>query len=211
METVTKRPAERAAFGTTGSASDRRRHRRVGVTLLGRFMRADKREFPCKLSDVSVGGAAIHTAAEVELGERIVGTFDHLGCLEGHVVRTFLGGFAIELQATQYKREKLAAQITWLMNRHELGESAEARRHERTAIANSKQAILKLDEGISVPVNVIDFSMSGTSVATNARPPIGQIVQVGKLKGRVVRHHEEGIGIEFLSIQAKDSMPDGLE
>jgi hypothetical protein len=211
MDTVTTRPVERPGFGTADAAIDRRRHRRVSITLPGRCMRADKQEFACKLVDVSVGGAAMHCSAEVEIGERIVATFDHIGCIEGHVVRRFAGGFAIELQATQHKRDKLAGQITWLMNRHELGDTAEARRHERIAIANSKQAMLKLDEGITIPVDVIDFSMSGASIATKARPPIGHAVQIGKLKGKVVRHHSEGIGIEFLSIQSQESVPANLE
>lgn len=211
MDSVTKRPPERAIFGSTETGSDRRRHRRVALSLAGRFMRSDKQEFSCKLIDVSVGGAAIQSAAEVQIGERIIASFDQLGCLEGQVIRTFLGGFAIELQATAHKRDKLVGQISWLMNRHELGDTAEARRHERIAIANSRQVSLKLDEGVTVPVNVIDFSMSGASIATTARPPIGQSVQVGKLKGKVVRHHAEGIGIEFQSVQPPDSMPDGLD
>ena len=210
MDSSVKRPADRAGFGSSATAIDRRRHRRVAVTLLGRFMRANKQEFPCKLVDVSVGGAAIHAAADVDMGERIVATFDHIGCIEGHVVRSFFGGFAIELQATQYKRDKLAGQIAWLMNRHELGDTAEARRHERIAIANSKQATLKLDEGVSISVDIIDFSMSGASIATTARPPIGQHVQIGKLNGRVVRHHDEGFGVEFFSLQPQGTVTDEL-
>lgn len=207
MEIVSKRPIDRTAFGSPLAGVDRRRHRRVAVILLGRFMRANKEEFPCKLVDVSVGGAAVHAPVEVDIGERIVASFDHLGCLEGHVVRIFSGGFAIELQATQYKRDKLAAQITWLMNRHELGEQADVRRHERISIANSKkEAKMKLDEGVVIPVNVLDFSMSGCSIATAARPPLGQLVEIGKLKGRVVRHHHEGIGVEFLSLQSQESV-----
>ena len=204
MDSVGNRPPDRSGFGTgTGNPIDRRRHRRVAITLLGRFMRANKQEFPCKLVDISVGGAAIHTPVEVDTGERIVATFDNLGAIEGHVVRTFAGGFAIELIATQYKRDKLAAQITWLMNRHELGATADVRRHERIAIANSKrEASMKLDEGVVIAVNILDFSMSGASIATTARPPIGHPVQIGKIKAKVVRHHNEGIGVEFLSIRS---------
>lgn len=211
MDFVAKR-VERPAFGSSAApATDRRRHRRVAVTLLGRFMRPNKQEFSCKLVDISVGGAAMYTPVEVEIGERILATFDHIGAIEGHVVRSFPGGFAIELQATQYKRDKLAAQITWLMNRHELGETAEVRRHERIAIANSKkQTTLKLDEGVVISVDVLDFSMSGASIATNARPPLGREVQVGKLKARVVRHHEEGIGVEFMSVQAQETVSGDL-
>ena len=210
MDTLLKRPADRTGFGSSTNTIDRRRHRRVAITLLGRFMRANKQEYPCKLVDISVGGAAIHASVDVDSGERIIATFDHIGCLEGTVVRTFPGGFGIELQATQYKRDKLAGQIAWLMNRHELGDSAEARRHERIAIANSKQAMLKLDEGVTIPVDVIDFSMSGASIATTARPPLGHSVQIGKLKGRVIRHHTEGIGVEFVAVQPPENLPDDL-
>lgn len=205
MESNTTRSADRSALSQPQVALDRRRHRRVTVTLLGRFMRANKQEFPCKLVDVSVGGAAIHTPVEVEVGERIVAYFDHIGGIEGHVVRTYPGGFAIELQATQYKREKLASQITWLINRHELGPAADTRRHERHQMAN-KRAALKLDEGIVVEVNVIDFSMSGASIATEARPALGTAIQLGKLRGKVVRHHEEGIGVEFVDIQNPEAV-----
>ena len=70
---------------------DRRRHKRVAVTLLGRFMRANKQEYPCKLYDISVGGCALMAPVEVESNEKIVAYFDHIGGIEGHVVRTFDG------------------------------------------------------------------------------------------------------------------------
>ncbi|MDH3581341.1 MAG: PilZ domain-containing protein, partial [Hyphomicrobiales bacterium] len=38
---------------------DRRRHQRVNVPLNGRFMRADKQEFPCSVTNVSPGGLAL--------------------------------------------------------------------------------------------------------------------------------------------------------
>ena len=34
-------------------AEERRRHQRVKVNLLGRYMLADRREFPCQVIDVS--------------------------------------------------------------------------------------------------------------------------------------------------------------
>lgn len=191
--------ARRAQTLASRITPDRRRHRRVAVTLLGRFMRANKQEYPCKLVDVSVGGAAMMAPVDVEEGERIVAYFDHIGGLEGTVARVFEGGFAIRFAATQHKREKLAAQLTWLINREELATSDE-RRHERTAPKNS-QSSLKIAEGISVACEVLDVSISGALVATEARPPIGSEVTLGKLRGKVVRHHARGIGIAFLDIQ----------
>ena len=183
---------------------DRRRHKRVSVTLLGRFMRANKQEYPCKLYDMSVGGAAMMSPVTVELEERIVAYFDHVGGLEGTVVRVFDGGFAIRFQATQHKREKLAALLTWLINRDELG-GLEERRHERIVPKNSSSS-LRLGEDLVVACNVIDVSISGASIGTEARPAIGQEVLLGKLRARVVRHHEVGVGVEFLDIQAPTAL-----
>jgi hypothetical protein len=185
-------------------AVDRRRHKRVALTLLGRFMRANKQEYPCKLIDISVGGVAMNSPVELEVGERIVTYFDHLGGLEGRVVRVFPGGFAIELTATQHKREKLAAQITWLMNRNDL-DAASERRHERFATPN-KLSSLNLGGGVALPAKILNLSVSGASVATDARPAIGTEVVIGRLRARVARHHAEGIGVEFSDIQNPDAL-----
>lgn len=185
-------------------APDRRRHKRFSLSLLGRFMRANKQEFPCRLNDISVGGAALMSPVEVELGERIVAYLDEIGGIEGEVVRLFEGGFAISLKASQHKREKLAAQITWLINKEELGGSF-GRRHQRLAVVN-KTSTLKLSDGSSVDCKVLDVSLSGASIGTEARPAIGDIVMFGKLRCKVMRYHDRGIGVQFLDIPDPEAL-----
>ena len=177
---------------------DRRRHKRIAVTLLGRFMRENKEEHPCKLIDISAGGAAIASSVAVPVGERVVAYFDHIGGIEGQVVREFDSGFAFKIHATRHKREKLAAQLTWLTNRAEL--AADGRRHDRITPTNG-ESVLQLAEGIVLTCRVLDVSISGASVATPARPDIGTEVTLGKLRGRVVRHHPQGFGVQFIDIQ----------
>jgi PilZ domain len=178
---------------------DRRRHKRVSITMLGRFMRENKQEYPCKLLDISVGGAAVSAPVTVEMGERVVAYFEHIGGIEGTVVREFDGGFAVKIQATQHKHQKLAAQLTWLANRSELGDIPE-RAHERLVPASSHSS-LQLADGTVLNCRVLDVSISGASVATTARPQIGSEVVLGRLRARVVRHHVEGIGLRFIDIQ----------
>jgi hypothetical protein len=168
------------------------------VTLLGRFMRESKEEHPCKLIDISAGGAAVASATNVPIGERIVAYFDHIGGIEGEVVRQFDGGFAFKINATRHKREKLAAQLTWLANRAEL--TAEGRRHDRITPRNG-DSTLQLAEGIVLTCRVLDVSISGASIATPARPELGSEVMLGKLRARVVRHHAQGFGVQFIDIQ----------
>jgi hypothetical protein len=133
------------------------------------------------------------------MGERIVAYFDHIGGIEGEVVREIEGGFAFKIVATNHKREKLVAQLIWLANRGELEDEA-GRRHERITPKDS-ESTLHLAEGIVLACRVLDFSISGASIATPARPEIGTEVLLGKLRARVVRHHPQGFGVQFIDIQ----------
>jgi hypothetical protein len=46
---------------------------------------------------------------------------------------------------------------------------------------------------------VLDLSLSGVSLKTECRPLIGEMVLIGQTAGRVVRHHENGIALEFVT------------
>jgi hypothetical protein len=187
-------------------AKDKRRHERFELALLGRFMRPNKQEYPCVVRNISVGGAAINSPVDVEVGERIVAYLDFLGGVEGTVVRTFEGGFAIKYTATLHKREKLAAQLTWYMNR-DLLDAEEARRpgHERLQIAD-KEMGLRLADGRLVETSILDISISGASVGIEARPEVGSEVKLGTLRARVMRHHAQGVGLMFLDVQTPESL-----
>ena len=47
------------------------------------------------------------------------------------------------------------------------------------------------------------MSLGGAQVAVEIRPPIGPEVSIGRMSGRIVRHTEEGIGIQFTNIPEK--------
>jgi hypothetical protein len=203
MTTAFQTLKETAVLGAQ-LATDKRRHKRVAITLLGRFMRASRHEYPCRLNDISVGGAAINSPVAVDEGERIVVYFDHIGGLEGSVVRVFEGGFAMQFRTTARKREKLAAQLTWLLNRDVLSGITE-RRHERGSVADQNKTVL-LDTGETVDCEVVDVSISGASLRMDMRPPIGSSLMVGRMRGRVMRHHEHGIGVQFVDIQEPEAL-----
>src|SRR6476619_7778022 len=138
---------------------ERRRFQRVRVDLLGRYMLPDRREFPCQVVNMSPGGMALIAPIAGQPGERVIAYVDHLGRLEGKVARTFENGFAMTISATLRKRDKLAAQLTWLANRQILN-LPEDRRHGRFAPRNP-MARLVLPNGTNVACRVIDLSQSG--------------------------------------------------
>jgi hypothetical protein len=181
---------------------ERRRFQRVSVNLLGRYMLADRREFPCQVVNMSPGGMALIAPVPAEPGERIIAYVDHLGRLEGRVVRGIENGFAMTVSATSAKREKLAAQLTWLANRHILG-LPEDRRYGRITPRNPVAQVI-MPNGVNLTCRIIDVSQSGAGIATDQRPPMGTLVTIGKVQGRVVRHLENGFAIEFTRLQHPD-------
>ena len=122
--------------------------------------------------------------------------------------RALSNGFAMTISATARKRDKLAAQLTWLANRHILG-LPEDRRHGRI-VPRNPIARLILPNGLNVSCRIIDVSQSGAGIATDQRPPIGALVTLGKVQGRVVRYLEDGFAIEFTRLQHPDSLEDNV-
>ena len=187
---------------------ERRRFQRVRVNLLGRYMLADRREFPCQVVNMSPGGMALIAPVPGEQDERIIAYVDHLGRLEGRLVRALPNGFAMTIAATSGKRDKLAAQLTWLANRHIL-DLPEDRRYGRIVPRNPVVQVI-MPNGVNLTCRIIDVSQSGAGIATDQRPPIGTLVTIGKVQGRVVRHLENGFAIEFTRLQHPDFVEEYL-
>lgn len=183
---------------------DRRKHRRVPVDIAGRFMRADKEDHPCQVVNMSAGGMALLSPVACEVGERIVAYLDGLGRIEAIVVRPIEGGFAASIVAGPHKREKIGNQLTWLINRDGLGLN-EGRRHERVVPKNPSSRLI-LPNGEACECRVMDVSLSGASIASITKPPIGANVVLGRMRGRVVRHHDKGLAIQFADLQDPDSL-----
>src|ERR1700683_4774822 len=177
MAVAQQKPALRAL------SDERRRFQRVKVDLLGSYVRTDRREFQCQVIIMSPGGMAVIAPVGGKTGDRVIAYVDHLGRLEGQVARTFENGFAMTIAATARKRDKLAAQLTWLANRHILG-LPEDRRHGRVAPRNPSGRLI-LPNGVNLTCRIIDVSQSGAGIATDQRPPIGALVTLGTVQGRV--------------------------
>lgn len=185
-------------------ADSDRQFQRVPVTLFGRYMMENKTEYPCQIQDMSPGSASLLTPMSGELGERIIAYIDHIGRLEGKITRIFAGGFAMTVHATEKKRDKMSAKLTWLANRHELN-LAEDRRHERVT-PNIKTTQIKLEDGRQYGVKIIDLSLSGAALEIDVRPAIGTLLWLGTMCSRVVRHFDDGVAVEFSILQSRDSL-----
>lgn len=180
----------------TRARAERRRFRRVRVNLPGKaFIPTDRQEAECTVKDMSPGGANITCAMPLTPETQIVLYVDGFGRFEGTVARSDGNNTGVRFVSTALKRERTAEQLTLFLNRS-LVDDADLRRDDRTPTKGLTR--FTRADGQLVPCEVLDLSMSGISVKTEVRPPIGEYVLIGQLAGRIARHHEEGVGIEFV-------------
>ncbi|WP_378942587.1 PilZ domain-containing protein [Mesorhizobium sp. ANAO-SY3R2] len=193
-----------AAIDYAPSRAERRNFQRVRVKIYGRFMLEDRSEHAGQVVDMSPGNVAFRSERSGMPGEKVIAYIDHIGRVEGVVTRTLPDGFAMTVIASERKKDKLAAQLTWLANKHEL-DLPEDRRHERVAPRNPISS-LQLTDGRQYPCRIIDLSLSGAAIEIEVKPAIGVQVMLGTMRGQIVRHFEDGVAIEFAVVQRPESL-----
>ena len=189
-------------------AEERRRFQRVKVHLLGRYMLPDRREFPCQVINMSPGGLALLGPGIGNIGDRVIAYLDHIGRVEGKITRIIDNGFAMSVGATPRKRDKLAAQLTWLANRDILN-LPEDRRHDRI-VPRNPISLLTLEDGSQMSCRIIDLSLSGAAISAEKRPPLNSMVLLGRVQSRVVRNLEDGFALEFVHQQLAETLDDSV-
>ena len=70
------------------------------------------------------------------------------------------------------------------------------RRHER--VPSLVSGSITRENGEHITCDVLDISLDGVSLRTRIRPPVGEIVNLGRARGRVVRHHTDGIAVLYV-------------
>ncbi|MGH6829249.1 MAG: PilZ domain-containing protein [Rhizomicrobium sp.] len=175
--------------------AERRRHKRVRLDLPGRvFVPARGEEARCHVADLSPGGATMACELSPEPGTQIVLYLDGFGRFEGQVVRRGDTGFAMRFSCTAMKRERVAEQLTLFLSRSRADKSPLRRiRSCHKGFARFTRA-----DGEIAHCEVSDISATGVSLRTTVRPPLGEFVLIAQMAGRVIRHDDEGIAIEYV-------------
>jgi hypothetical protein len=185
---------------------DRRHDIRIIARVPGRFSLADRRDskgerrvFSCRAINLSSQAIALATPITGKLGDRVIAHIDHLGKLDGKIIRLLERGFVISINATDDERQKLIAKIEWLEKFKDLDISD--RRAERRYIPEAPHSQIMLADGKSETCLVVDYSATGVAVSADTVPAVGTVLAVGKIVGRVVRHFEGGFAVQFVERQ----------
>ena len=183
-------------------SQERRRHRRVQWAVRVRGLTGDGQEFQATTVDVCAGGLRINLARPMKVGENLVLYIDDIGRVEGVVARVLSEiGYAIEFKVPPRKREKIADQLTWLINRDRLGLTDEREAERRIG---GSQVLATFGKGVPVACTVADVSIFGVALRTTGpRPMIGDAVTVGERTGTCVRYIEGGFAVDFRTLHAE--------
>jgi hypothetical protein len=192
---------------------ERRTDVRIVLSLPGRFtlasrrnMGGTRREFPCRIINMSCHTVALATPIAGEKGERVIAHIDEFGKLEGPIIRLLDGGFVMEIIAPQRDRHKLAVKIEWY-EKHKNHDVEDHRQHVRI-IPRNPYSTLVFADGTTTECLVSDVSASGIAVSADIVPEIGTPVAVGKVVGRVVRRFNDGFAVQFVQVQELESVED---
>lgn len=175
---------------------DRRRHERIPLRLGGRFL-LDGEDYPLVSVNVSCGGGLFRSKTVPPQQTRVVCYLDELGRIAGEVVRADGETFAVVFEATDRKRDKLADQLMWILNKGRYG-FEEVRTAPR--YAGGKQASVIRANGVKLDCRVLDLSVSGAAFECSGPLPfIGERVRAGRLRGVVVRAQPGEFAIRLIS------------
>lgn len=175
------------------SDDERRRHRRVDLTIKARVLKADGEEEPCLVVNISAGGALLKAVNPPAAGEHVVLYIDDVGRHEGQVIRSAKHFFAVDYRGRRAKVQRTADNLTETLNNRQM----KLDRRTSPRIKSEQQTVLTLETGESITCEILDISLTGASVKIDPRPELGVKVTVGRMVGKVVRRHEKGVGIVF--------------
>ena len=190
---------------------ERRTDVRIVLSLPGRFtlasrrdMDGERREFSCRVINMSCHAVTLATQIAGSVGERVIAHLDQFGKLEGPIMRAMDGGFVMEIIAPMRERRRSAAKIHWY-EKHKNHDAENHREHVRI-IPRNPYSTLVMADGTTTECVVMDVSASGIAVSADLIPDIGTPVAVGKVVGRVVRHFNDGFAVQFAQFQAQDAL-----
>lgn len=180
---------------------DARIYPRLTATLPGHLLlKSDSTTICCTITDISAGGAGLTTQTQLAINTEVVLYVEGFGRFDAHVARSETGIIGLKFECKDAKRQRLLDGIA-AFSRSGLKALTRLRRHPRNALLDN--GYFTRPNGETVRYDAVDISLRGLSVLTNARPPVGEILNLGLNYGRVARHHELGIAIEFLDASSQ--------
>jgi len=184
------------------SQNDRRAWRRFDVPLAGKLFGPSGRAFDCEILELSPGGARLQGRLDLPDGE-VALYLDRVGRIPAKTVVATDAVLHLHFQCGEDRRH-LISQLLGQMVQSGQAQPSRLRRQHRMSISGFP---LVLADGTAHDCDVLDLSARGALLRVAVRPPLGAVVTIGDTQGRVARHHDDGIAVEFLRAAQSQAMP----
>lgn len=155
------------------------------------------------LKDICLDSMQITTLVRPAIGSSVIVYIDRIGRFESEVTHLCEGGVTLKIIASASKRARMKAKIDNLLTDKYQDTNITDRRtgqFERRDFVRSNDAhstlIGKASCGKEFDCAVVDFSLGGLNIETDADLQIGETVKIGTLNGVIVRKTENGYGVE---------------
>jgi hypothetical protein len=178
-------------------ANDQREDDRSPVRLTGKvFLPDTKTTIDCFVTNLSVGGAGLWCGTTLAVEAPLVLYIEGFGRFDGVATRAENGEAGVKFSCQEAKRRRLEDDLIAFVQGG-MKTVTRLRRNER-AVANVPIGHFRREGGEAIPCEVQDISLRGASLKTKLRLAVGEVVHLGQTRGWVVRHSDDGIGVQFL-------------
>jgi hypothetical protein len=178
-------------------SADQRQYERVSAGLLGKlFVPAENVTIDRHVLNLSAGGASVKCNEPPSLQTFVVLYVDGFGRFEGTALRFTEGELGLKFDCKDAKRQRLVYALNAFVRD---GSTTNTRLRSHPRMSAGSAFHFTRANGEQPLYEVIDISLLGASLRTISRPVVGEQIEIGRTRGRVVRHHPDGIAIEFLS------------
>jgi hypothetical protein len=175
---------------------DSRKYERIQLFLPGQlFNPLNEQSSECKVLNLSAGGAAVQCDTDFPTGLSLVLYIENFGRFEGKTVIHGNGQLALEFSIGEAKRGRLKEMLSSFATSGVDGVS-EFRKHVR--VPSLVSGSITRENGEQIRCEVLDISLDGVSLRTRVRPAVGEVVNLGRARGRVTSHHPEGVIIQYV-------------
>ena len=175
---------------------ENRKYERIKLFLPGQlFNPLNEQSAPCKVLNLSAGGAAVQCDTGFAAGLSLVLYIENFGRFEGRAIVHGDGQLALEFAIGETKRGRLKDMLqSFAVN----GVAGVTETRTQSRVPSLVSGSITRENGEQILCDVLDISLDGVSLRTRTRPPIGEIVNLGRARGRVVSHSPEGITVQYV-------------
>jgi hypothetical protein len=154
------------------------------------------RKYRARIVDISRNGAAITARANMRIGEKTVLTVHGMGRYRGTIIRHIGDGAAIRFDDADPRPVFDDTAV------HVKGDPIPRVDKRQFMRATTTAAASMITGGERINCSLTDLSAGGTALRMTHRPDLAHdvilyIEQLGRMRGRIIRHLGEGVAIEF--------------